>query len=129
MQFKQILASIAVVGTVATVALLNLTNDAPAHQTLLHAHDEVETAFQNYLAKYHKSYATHEEYLFRLNVFSANYHDIMNHNMLLAGTEGFTKAINKFSDLTSEEFSMMLGYKPELFPTNATYEILPESNA
>jgi len=43
----------------------------------------------------------------------------MNHNMMNAATEGYTMTINKFSDMTPEEFKKMMGYKADLAqPTN-----------
>jgi len=38
----------------------------------------------------------------------------MNHNMFLAKKEGFRKAINKFADMTEQEYKNMLGYRPDL---------------
>jgi len=114
MRTTDILATIAVVGSVATFALFNL-NAASSHMTFLaDPSGEVDQAFNSFLAKYHKSYGTHEEYTFRLNLFRANYHNIMSHNMMSANKLGFVKGINAFADMTEEEFKMRLGYKSEL---------------
>jgi hypothetical protein len=75
---------------------------------------EVEQAFGNYLAKYRKSYATKSEYNHRLQVFTNNYHTIMNHNMVNAVGEGFTMGVTAFADMTLEEFKMRNGYKASL---------------
>jgi hypothetical protein len=79
---SEILATIAVVGSVATFAVFNLSS-SPAHQTFLAGpSNPVEGAFVKYIAKYHKSYATKEEYNYRLDVFTQNYHEIFTHNMM-----------------------------------------------
>ena len=68
MRTSEILSTLAVCGTVATVALFNM-NSVSSGTTFLAASSPVETAFNNFLAKYHKSYATSAEYNYRLSVF------------------------------------------------------------
>jgi C1A family cysteine protease len=68
----------------------------------------VETDFSSWLANYAKSYATDEEYEYRLSVFSANA-DLV--KQLNDQSEDARFALNKFADLTSDEFkSYYLGY-------------------
>src|SRR5687768_5039337 len=98
MRTTEVLATIAVVGTVATFALFNLQT-LPSHQTFLaEGPTEVEKSFMNYMAKYRKTYGTKEEHAFRLAVFEKNYHAIMDHNM--NNPDDFTMGITQFADMT-----------------------------
>ena len=110
MRTSEIIATLAVVGTVATLGLVNM-NSMPAHLSFIQGDDEVSQAYVQYLAKYRKSYGTQEEFKHRQAVFSANYHTIMHHNMMNSREEGYYMAINQFADMTAEEFKMRLGYK------------------
>lgn len=60
---KEIIASLAVVGTVAAVALFNgeISSDASSFLQI----SGPEAAFNHYIAKFGKSYGTKEEYNFR----------------------------------------------------------------
>jgi C1A family cysteine protease len=106
---QKILATIAVVGTIAAVAVLNA--QAPASTFLQEGTSETEQAFHGYIAKYGKNFGTKEDYAMRLSLFSENYHKVMHHNMMDAHTSGYTMEINKFSDMTPNEYKKMLGYK------------------
>lgn len=114
MRTKEIIATIAIVGSVATIALLNV-NQQPMKSTFLkeNAFTVAEQEFINYLSKYHRSYGTKEEYNYRLGVFTQNYYKIMNHNEKNSDDEGYVMGINHFTDLTSEEFKKMLGFRGE----------------
>jgi hypothetical protein len=48
----------------------------------------------HFLGKYGKNYGTKEEFAFRQQIFSANYHKVMNHNMMHAAEAGYTMGIN-----------------------------------
>jgi len=65
---KEIFASLAVVGIVATVAVLN-TNSIGSSTRFLDTNNQIDVEFSKYMAKLGKSYATKEEYLFRRNLF------------------------------------------------------------
>lgn len=117
MRTKQIITTLAVIGVVATFALLNI-NSAPSGSSFLSSTGEVEAAFQRYIAMYGKSYATKAEYDYRYQIFAETYHNIMNHNMMNAETEGYFMGINKFSDMSDAEFKRMLGYNPALRNNN-----------
>ena len=55
---KEIIASVAVAGSVAAFAMFNM-NALPTNTSFLaESHDEATLAFNNYCAKYGKSYAT-----------------------------------------------------------------------
>ena len=107
MRSKEILASIVVVGAVATIAYLN--TQAPAGANFL-ADNEHSQAFGHFISKYRKSYATNEEFAYRQEVFLHNYHHIMNHNMMNSGEEGYFMVVNEFADLTGEEFASRMGF-------------------
>ena len=110
MNTKQVVATLAVVGSVAAFAMLNMTSIATNESFIAAPVSEQERSFQSFVAKNHKTYGTKEEYAYRLGVFSQNYHTIMAHNM--HGKAKFTMGINKFSDMTSQEYKKMLGFKP-----------------
>jgi KDEL-tailed cysteine endopeptidase len=62
MRTSEILASIAVAGSVAAFAMFNM-NALPSASTFLQTpHDEATLAFNAYLAKYGKNYGTKEDY-------------------------------------------------------------------
>jgi len=64
--------------------------------------------FDNFIIKYHKSYASQEEYNLRLETFRVNL-EVANQRNLLGGAQ---HGVTKFSDLTAAEFkSMYLGYE------------------
>jgi cathepsin L len=62
---------------------------------------EAQSAFTFWMQQYQKSYH-HEEFLQRYNIFKSNLEFIHNHN---AANKSFTVAMNKFGDLTVEEFA------------------------
>ena len=109
MRSKQVVASIAIVGAVATFAVLNMAS-APESANFLQM-NEHDLAYQAFLVKYRKMYGTKEEINYRRDVFMKNYHRIMHHNMFLAEEQGFYMAINEWADWTPEEFNRKKGYK------------------
>lgn len=58
------------------------------------------------MAKYGRNYADQKEYNMRLEIFTKNAMFVESHD---AEGEGFTVAINKFSDWTEEEFGRISG--------------------
>ena len=70
---------------------------------------ELEVKYQLYLAKYQKSYNNGDEYQMRLNLFERSLKIIDEHN---SRGESYTLGINKFADMTKEEYRRFLGYKP-----------------
>lgn len=91
MRSKEIIASIAVVGAVATFALFNV-NIKPSTNFL--SMGNPEAAFADFAAKYGKSYGTKAEFNYRQGVFMDNYHKIMHHNMMNSEEEGFNMELN-----------------------------------
>ena len=63
---------------------------------------EMETKFREWMTKNNKVYATDEEFAYRLNVWTSNYENVQAFN---AEEHSWKKGINKFSDLTKEEFA------------------------
>ena len=89
---KELIASLAVVGTVATVGLLNADSfSQPASFLQLSG---PEAAFNHFIAKYGKSYGTKEEYNFRLQHFLENYKMIQDHNAQNSEEHGFFMGLN-----------------------------------
>ena len=69
----------------------------------------MERHYLNYLAEHGKSYATKEEYLFRLAEFTRKMKIVEEHNS--KNTDDATVAINHMSDWTDDEYKATLGYK------------------
>jgi len=75
---------------------------------------EYQTLFTRWIASNDKTYQ-HEEFFMRFNTFKANL-DWINANN--AANKSYTVAMNKFGDLSTEEFGKnFCGYKPTLRPT------------
>lgn len=69
--------------------------------------DPIDTMFNLYLARHSKSYSTKEEYLMRRELFEKQV--IFVQEMNSRNDASYTVGLNKFSDLTAEEFSRYLG--------------------
>ena len=112
MRTSEIIATIAVVGSVAAFALLNSSTQMQGQNFLaMTPMQEVEHEFMNFVSKYKRTYATKEEYYYRLGLFTQTYHKIHTHNQKHVQEHGFTMEVNHFADLTEKEFKMRLGYK------------------
>lgn len=73
---------------------------------------QLRDKFDEYVATYSKSYTDAKEFEHRLNVFKDNLSKITQHN-LKNESHGYTLAINKFGDLTLDEFrDQYLGLLP-----------------
>jgi C1A family cysteine protease len=72
--------------------------------------------FESFRRQYRKYYQNQAEEDYRCTVFAENYLQIEQHNLRHArGLETYTLGINKYSDLTNEEFmEKYTGLKPEL---------------
>lgn len=111
MTLKQVLASVALAGTVAAFALLNSNQFSSGQSFLSTPMSEAEFEFINFISTQGRSYGTKEEYEYRFELFKQVYEDVKNHN---AEEGGYTKSINKFSDFNDYEFSKIKGYNPNL---------------
>lgn len=100
--------SLAVVGVVATAALVALSSSsAQADSTFLQL-DESEFRFAQFIAKFKKNYQTSEEFQLRKEQFLRNLKAMKE---AVDENSTFTLAENQFSDWTQEEYRSILGYK------------------
>uniref|UniRef100_A0A336MM66 CSON002914 protein n=1 Tax=Culicoides sonorensis TaxID=179676 RepID=A0A336MM66_CULSO len=75
---------------------------------------EIEHGWNNFKMTHSKQYANNEEEIKRKEIFKTNLKMIQSHNdRFNKGTETFAMGINKFTDMTSQEFKdKYLNYKP-----------------
>jgi C1A family cysteine protease len=71
---------------------------------------EYQDKFTAWVAENDKQY-THEEFFARYNTFKANLDWIEANNKL---NKSYTVAVNKFADMTTEQFRAFMGLKPQL---------------
>lgn len=64
---------------------------------------EIQNQFDYFIAKYKKNYLNNAEHSQRYGIFKENLMYIQNHNQL-SEVLGFALGVNKFADLTNEEF-------------------------
>eukprot|EP01017_Pseudomicrothorax_dubius_P026176 TRINITY_DN28_c0_g2_i2.p1 TRINITY_DN28_c0_g2~~TRINITY_DN28_c0_g2_i2.p1 ORF type:complete len:368 (+),score=90.71 TRINITY_DN28_c0_g2_i2:127-1230(+) len=107
------LAAIALVGVVACVGLICLFNArveaAPSNLVITGYESWIVSAFHKWTAKHNKVYVSFQESAYRLRVFRDN---VLKIKAITDEGRPYTLAINKFADLTQEEFaSRYLGYK------------------
>jgi C1A family cysteine protease len=101
---KSFAASIAVAATIAGAAIYNTSEETQ----LFKVDNDTHREFIKYLTKHGKSYKTHEEFKFRLNVFSKNLEAIESFNS--KNDDGHFLGANSLADLTEEEYSKLRGY-------------------
>ena len=93
---------------------METANTVPAH---------VIESFSKWTMKHGRAYGSPAEHSYRLSVFHKNYLMVKTHN---ESNSSYTKALNKFSDMTHEELrSKYLGYKPAIAarPKNYSNEV------
>jgi cell shape-determining protein MreC len=111
---KKIVASIAVVGTVAAVALFNLSgsaSDNSSNGTFLavdNTDQQVVSQFNDFISKHQKNYLTKEEYKARLTIFQSSLEFINKSNN---ENKDFKLAANSFADMSASEYKQRLGLK------------------
>lgn len=89
--------------------------------------EAIAPIFERFMAKYNKTYATHEEKLYRQGVFAMNLDQIDSMNQLEGGA---TFGVSHFADLTTSEFKKLLGYKKTKYDDLLVDEaVLPEATA
>lgn len=106
----KIVGSLAIVGTIAAVAIFS-TDAIKSSTNFLAEEDgevEVKRNFQNFLNKHNKNYLTKTEYDARYGVFKQNLAKIKAHK---DGEDGYSLGLNKFADMSEDEFNNMLGLK------------------
>ena len=82
---KKILGTIAVVGTIAAVAVFNVANGGSDNigGTFLASNNDqqqVMLSFNQFISEHGKNYLTKEEYSARLSIFKSNYQIVKEHN-------------------------------------------------
>merc|ERR1711935_1093844 len=77
--------------------------------------------FQSFEQKFGKSYKSQTERLTRFATFMKNVKEIEEHNK--SGKSTYKKVINKFADMTQEEFKVMNGYKNAPKPGQAYADV------
>lgn len=103
---KGILVSlVAVAGTAAVFAFFG-SSSVPQGQAFLQS-NPIDSMFSHYLAKYGKHYPTKEEYIRRRDLFAAQFNWIQESNARNGAS--YYVGLNRFSDLTEEEFQVYLG--------------------
>jgi len=97
----------------------------PALSCVLMTTDSEYDAFLMYVNTYHKSYDSVDHFNHRFTVFKTNLQKIVAHNLNPLNT--FTLSVNKFTDLTADEFNQYKGLDVmsrgcETYQQNGTYE-------
>jgi C1A family cysteine protease len=86
---------------------------------------DTEYAFINWISEHGKSYATVEEYNFRLTIFAEKVSYIAEHNAQNGGEEhSHELGMNSFMDMSEFEYKKMLGYRHHLKQNNGTAQNL-----
>merc|ERR1712167_15527 len=102
------------------IFIFNMKFDALAPLALLGLMtNDADQVFVSYISKYGKSYATREEYEFRLNIFKHKMAFVEMHNN--SNEETHTVELNEFADRTDDEMTKSMGLIP------ATEEQLEEN--
>lgn len=115
--------ALALVGVAA--ALYALTSDpmsSNAGKFLYTTISPEEHQFMLFMTRYGKNYGTREEYEFRLDQFRQSLAKIGVHNSRNDVT--YSLGLNKFSDMTHEEYKRMLGYKRPVGARRTSFKIL-----
>jgi hypothetical protein len=73
--------------------------------------DDYSREFTKFGSRFGRNYKSQDEYKNRLSIFKKTYDLVQKHNSENAEKEGFTLEVNKFADLSDEEFDKLLGLK------------------
>lgn len=95
--------------TAAAIGIMCLQKGSSSEEIRFYGdsqHSEKQAAFMQFLAKYGKTYATKSDLSSRFQIFSENFDRVKEHNNQ---AEKFTMGINRFSDMSIEEFSSLYG--------------------
>ncbi len=110
--------SLAVVGVVATAALVALSSSSGSSDATFLQLDESEFRFAQYIAKFKKNYQTSEEFQLRKQEFLRN---LAAMREAVDENSTFTLGENQFTDWTQEEYRSILGYRR--FESDANIEV------
>ena len=117
--------SIVLCGLLSILGLLILSQKPQPTNDLHHSEFSISNyEFYKFIAKYGKKYSTKEEMNKRANVFQHNINHIHKSNAINGRT--YTLGINKFTDMTNEEFRKSLGRKVSSFREAANFTYLNE---
>ncbi len=102
---------VAVVAVFGVLAYFAMNADNQQMNLSAYTGDEyLHVMFEHFKGIHHKTYFNQEEEEYRRNIFIDHVKEVNAHN---AKGLSWTKEINKFSDLTDQEFKRLyLGYKP-----------------
>jgi len=101
-------AGIATVAALAGVAVYS----QDASTQLFASSDPIEQEYLTYISKHGKSYATKEEYQFRLEQFRTNFAIVEKHNS--ENADDHVLGLNHMSDWTNDEYKQLLGFKKSM---------------
>ena len=106
-----IVSATAVVGALAALATTQHNSPSGTFLQQKGSDYQAKLKFNQFLSSHNKNYLTQEEYDARFEIFHQNLAIVQNHD---AAAEGFSIAINAFSDLSQEEFSRQkLGFRQD----------------
>jgi C1A family cysteine protease len=115
--FAVVFGVIALTGVVSIIIIAS-RYDYPA----ITASELDDADFKNFIAEYSKKYSSLDEFHYRYQIFKSNLDKISEHN---AKQSSWTMAINKFTDLTPEEFIQTMTLEP--FQTDIEYLLEDET--
>ena len=98
-------------GAIALVAIAAIGAAFYFSQTTPVVDEKLSNEFEEFLAKFGKSYDTIQEYEMRFKFFRDNLKTIAE---LMQSNSGATYGINQFADLSFDEFSVRFGFRPDL---------------
>ena len=108
MKRTALITTIAILGLVSTNALTVRQNIKPKEND-----EQVLEAFTEFTSRFSRQYKTLGEYNKRLSTFKKSFTYVENHNKNKAEKAGYTLEINKFADMTKEEYESLLGFKKQ----------------
>lgn len=117
--------SLAVVGIAATAAVFAVNELGAQDTTLYNAFTSEDAEFMRFVTKFGKSYGTKEEFEFRSQQFKINLAKVTMNNARNDVT--YRLGLNKFADMTPEEFQKRLGFKK--LSNNKNVQFLDVPNA
>lgn len=107
--YAALAGSLAVIGFVGMVAFNQGSAISAGANFLQMQSENIDINFVNYIGQYQKQYASKEEFVRRMEIFQENFKKVLLHNS--QNSASYKMKINRFSDMTPEEYKQMLGYK------------------
>jgi cathepsin L len=109
---KFILAIVTSIAIVTGIAYITQDKNLSQNNVRLLTKSPIESTWIQWKQQNGKAYGTNSEGTYRFKVFSDNYQNIQSHNS--NSTSKYQLGLNKFSDLTADEFTAQyLKYKPD----------------